>query len=165
MNKIETTIDVKAAKQYLFPLVKFIIFCFVGFIAFIALYIVFSIISNNWLDPLHYVFIAVALICLIGGIIFLFKYLKSVNIVRKTQTKVSYEIYDDYMLFSSNNINGKVEERQVSYDEIVSYRESKDYYFLFLSNNNAFIMSKNEISTKLIKDKGYLKVRTITAKR
>ena len=121
MNKIETTIDVKAAKQYLFPLVKFIIF--------------------------------------------LFKYLKSVNIVRKTQTKVSYEIYDDYMLFSSNNINGKVEERQVSYDEIVSYRESKDYYFLILTNNNAFIMSKNEISTKLIKDKGYIKTRTITVKR
>ena len=56
-------------------------------------------------------------------------------------------------------------ERQVSYDEIISYRESKDYYFLILANSNAFIMSKNEISTKLIKDKGYLKARTITAKR
>ena len=165
MNKIETVIDEKAAKQYLFPLVKFIIFCFVGFIAFIALYIVFSIISNNWLDPLHYVFIAVALICLIGGIIFLFKYLKSINVVRKTQTKVSYEIYDDYMLFSSVNINGKVEERQVSYDEIVSYRESKDYYFLILTNNNAFIMNKNEITTKLINDKGYQKVKSVAFKK
>ena len=165
MNKIETVIDVKAAKQYLFPLVKFIIFCFVGFIAFIVLYIVFSIISNNWLDPLHYVFIAVALICLIGGIIFLVKYLKSINIVKKTQTKLSYEIYDDYMLFTSVNINGKVEERQVSYDEIVNYRESKDYYFLLLINNNAYIMNKNEISTKLIKDKGYQKVKSVAFKK
>ena len=165
MNKIETVIDVKAAKQYLFPLMKFIIFCFVGFITFIALYIVFSIISNNWLDPLHYVFIAVALICLIGGIIFLVKYLKSINIVKKTQTKVSYEIYDDYMLFTSVNINGKVEERQVSYDEIVNYRESKDYYFLLLINNNAYIMNKNEISTKLIKDKGYQKVKSVAFKK
>ena len=165
MNKIETVIDVNAAKQYLFPLVKFIIFCFVCFIAFIALYFVFSIISNNWLDPLHYVFIAVALICHIGGIIFLVKYLKSINIVKKTQTKVSYEIYDDYMLFTSANINGKVEERQVSYDEIVNYRESKDYYFLLLINNNAYIMDKNEISTKLIKDKGYQKVKSVAFKK
>ena len=36
---------------------------------------------------------------------------------------------------------------------------------LFLANNNAFIMSKNEIATKVIKDKGYIKARTITARR
>mgnify|MGYP002868507777 CR=1 FL=1 len=165
MDKITTVINEKAVKEYLSPLVKFIIFCFVGFIIFIALYFIFAIISNNWLDPLHYVFIAVALICLVGAFIFLFKYLKSINLVKKHQTTLNYEFFDDYFIFISSNENRKVDERKIFYSDLVSYRESKNYYFLMLNDNNAFIINKNEEVIKLIKEKGISKTRNIIVRR
>ena len=165
MNKITTEVNVKAVKEYLFPSVKFIIFCFSGVIIFVALFLIFSFISKNFLDPLHYVFIAVALICLIGGIFFLFKYLKSLHLVKKHQTVLTYEFFDDYFLFESFNENRKVDTRKVYYTDLINFRESKNYYFLMLNDNNAFIINKNEEVTRIIKEKGIIKAKSVIMKK
>ncbi len=166
MDKIETVIDVKAAKQYLSPLVKFIIFCLACFLVMVSLYVLFSLLNHNWLEPLNFVFLAVALIGLIGAILFSVKYLKSLHIVKNNKSVVTYEFFDDHFLFTSiNKNNEKVDEREVPYTEIVNYRESKDYYFLLLASNSAFIIDKNEEVTNFIKEKGFVKQKTISAKK
>ncbi len=166
MDKIETVIDVKAAKEYMAPLAKFIIFCLVSFLVMIGLYILFSLLNHNWLEPLNFIFLAVALICLIGMILFLIKYLKSINAVKNNKTVVAYHFFDDHFLFASFNQNKeKVSEEIVPYTEIVSYRESKNYYFLMLANNNAFIINKTQEVANFIKEKGFAKYKTISVKK
>ena len=163
MEKVETVIDLKAAKQYMSPMVRFMLFCLVSFLVMIGLYILFSLLNHNWLEPLNFIFLAVALICLIGMILFLVKYLKSINAVKNNKTVVTYQFFDDHFLFTSFNQNKeKVSEEIVPYTEIASYRESKNYYFLMLANNNAFIINKTKEVTNLIKEKGFAKYKTIT---
>ena len=96
-------------------------------------------------------------------ILFLVKYLKSINIVKNNRSVVTYEFFDDHFLFASYNKNNeKVDEREVPYSEIVNYRESKDYYFLMLVDNGAYIVNKTEEVANFIKEKGFAKYKTIT---
>ena len=165
MKKDSVIIDEKVAKEHLKPVFNFALFCFIATLVFAALDIVFSSLSNNWFDLSSIIFMIVGALCLFGGIFFLLNYIKGINLTKKHVTKMDYEFFDDHISYVSSRDDRVVQQGDIPFTALASYRETKSYIFLGLSNNSFLTFNKSEDIISFVNEKGLAKVKTITVNR
>ena len=70
----------------------------------------------------------------------------------KNSTKLNvYEFYEDFVNIKTMNNGETVGTTKIYYKDIVKRRESKNYFFLFINNVNAFPIAKCELTEDELK--------------
>lgn len=153
MKKATVIVNENVAKEHLKPVINFTIFCFASAIVFFTLMIVFSILNNNWLEVSTIIFAIVGALSLFAGILFLLQYLKGINMAKRLANTVSYEFFDDHLTYVTTRGEQVIQQGTVNYQDLISYKETKNYIFLEMSDHNFLPFEKTEEILSFIKEK------------
>ena len=165
MEKIKTIIDRKANKEILGTTFALTWLCFAFSLLCVVLYFLFSILFNNWLDPISISSLVIGIIILVFAVVVLF-YLSN-NLKKSTHyvREAIYDFTDDALLYEVHQNGEKIEEGKVYYCDLLDYKETKNYIYLRLRNNTFICVSKVDGLLDFIISKGISKFKMIKAVR
>ena len=154
MEKIITHFDKKAMKELLKRQIIFMIICIVLGAGCCALYIVFSLLNNNWAEPLNVVDLVIGLLIIGFSIFLLFRYHRIINTMGASEVDYIIDMNNEYIHGEAYQNNEKTSEFKVDYEDIISYTITEHYIFLKFENNTLLPISRNEEAVDLLIKKG-----------
>ena len=144
---IKTKLDEKMQKELARPaLVTYFFLMIIGIIGLLAYIIIGTAVANANVEYL----LAFSIPFIIGLVFYLIvkRQLKQT----KNSTKLNvYEFYEDFVNIKTMNNGETVGTTKIYYKDIVKRRESKNYFFLFINNVNAFPIAKCEFTEDELK--------------
>ena len=159
MEKIETFIDEKVAKDLYRPLFKVGVFGIIFAVCFIVFYIVFSAITGGWLDVLNVIALAVSLILIMAAIYLFLKINQLVKQAKSFSRVAVYELLDEYISYEIFRDKEKIEEGKCYYKDLYGYKETKDTVFLAMNNNAYIAVKKVDGLVSFLESKGLAKTK------
>ena len=165
MEKLEVVIDKNVAKEHLAPLFRNAIFCFIAALVIAGLYVLFSILWNNWADVLNIILLVAGAFILVAGFIFVYMYFSNIKKIGNASNKIIYEFTDDYVNFATYKEDALLQKSSIPCSEFIGYKETKNYIFLGLNNNNFLVVKKCDFIYSFLKDHNLTKIKAISAKR
>lgn len=165
MEKIETVIDQQVAKEHLRPLLNWALFCVVISAICTGLYILFSILQNNWVDVINIVLVATGGFILLCSIFFVVTYFINLNKVKNLNNVLTCEFFEDHLHLTSYKEDKLIQEANIYYSELIGYKESKNYIFLGLKNNNFITVKKVDFIISFVQEQKLPKIKAMSASR
>ena len=165
MEKRTIVIDEKVTKEFMAHLLKMVVFCFICAVVFAGLYVLFSVLNNNWGEPLNIVILVVAAFLVVAGLTFLMWYVKGNAQASMFVRTAEYEFLDDYLSFILFRKEEKIEEGKYYYDDMAGYKLTKNYVFLALKNNSYIAVHKTDEVISFLNQKGLPLIKSISVKK
>lgn len=81
-------------------------------------------------------------------------YLTALNKVKNFTRTIVYDFLDDSIIFEIYRKEEKIENGKIYYQDLVSYKVSKNYIYLKLQNNTWLAINKEEGLLDFIQSKG-----------
>ena len=161
MEKIKTVLDEKATKEFM---KGGFILAYVGIavsLLVFAIYVLFGVINNSWVDTISIVLLIAGITLLLLSLFLLFFYMNAVKKAGAFIRTAEYEFLDDSLVYTLYRNDEKIEEGKQYYQDLVDYRESKNYVFIRLKNNTFFAITKVDGLVDFLASKGLHKFKTI----
>ena len=161
MEKIRTVLDQKVTKEFMR---SGFIFAYISIgvsLLVLSVYVLFGILNNSWLDTTSIILLIAGSALLLLSLFLLFFY---INAVKKAGTFIrtaEYEFLDDAIVYTLYRNDEKIEEGKQYYEDLVDYKESKNYVFVRLKNNTFFAMDKVDGLVAFLSSKGLPKFKNI----
>ena len=165
MEKATVVVNENVAKEHLKSVINFAIFCFASAIVFFTLMIVFSILNNNWLEVSTVIFAIVGALSLFAGVFFLIQYAKGVRLAKTQSNTVDYEFFNDHLTFVTSRNDQIIQKGEVNYQDLVGYKETKNYVFLLMSNQHFLPFEKSEDILSFVQAKKLPLVKSVKVNR
>lgn len=157
MKDIKTLIDKKSAKEFI---QGNLILSFVSLgvsLVIIALYVIFGVINKSWLDTLQIVLIVLGGILLVLSIIMIVNYVASINKMDNLVRTIVYHFSDVEITFDIYREEKLVQSGKALYNDLLEYKETKNYIYIRQRNNTWLILNKEDELTSFLNNKGIFK--------
>ena len=157
MKDIKTLIDKKSAKEFI---QGNLIFSFVSLgvsLVIIALYVIFGVINKSWLDTLQIVLIVLGGILLVLSVIMIVNYVASINKMDNLVRTIVYHFSDVEITFDIYREEKIVQSGRSSYNDLLEYKETKNYIYIRQRNNTWLILNKEDELIAFLNNKGIFK--------
>lgn len=147
MITVRTKLNEEMQKELTRPaLITYFIMMIIGIVGLLA-YIIIGVATNANVEFLLAFSIPFGM-----GLVFYLTIKKQLRqVVNSTKVNV-YELNEDYMNIKTINNGEDVGTTKFYYKEIVKRKESKNYFFLYPNNVNAFPIAKSELSEDELKE-------------
>ncbi len=161
MKEIKTLINEQSAKEFLKGnLIVSIVGIVVSFVI-IALYVVFGITNHSWLDFLQIILVVLGATLLVISIIMIVNYLSSILKMKNFTRTVIYTFSDTAITYDIYRNDEKVESGRTIYNDLIEYRETKNYIYLRQRNNTWLILNKEQELLDFINTRGIPKFKSV----
>ena len=148
MIVVKTKLDEKMQKELVHPaLIIELITMIIGIIGLLAYVIIKTSVENANVE-----YLLIFSIPFVFGLVFYLTVKKQLKKI-KNNTKLNiYEFYEDFMNIKTMDNGEDVGTAKIYYKDLVKKKESKNYFFLFINNLNAFPIAKYELTEDDIKE-------------
>ena len=161
MDKIKTLIDKQSTKEFVHGTYVFSWVNLAVSLAMVALFVTFGIINNDWSSALNIILLVMAIIIFILAIIMIVSLVLSVKRTGEQKREVVYDFQDEEVAFEIFCDDQLVESGRVSYQDFMSYKETKNFVYLKLNNSTWFFVKKVDGLVDFIENKGLIRIRSI----
>ena len=162
MKQVKTFIDKNSTKEFIQGNLIFAIVSLGISLAIIALYVVFGILNKSWTDPLQIVLVVLGGVLLVLTIIMIVSYLNAINKVKDFKRTIIYNFEDNALSYDIYREEEKVDSGKIYYQDLLDYKESKNYIYLRIKNNTWLVVSKEEELITFIESKGIIKHKLLS---
>lgn len=157
MKKISTLIDKNSTKEFSQGTFIFALVAFVIALGIIALYIIFGVLNNSWLDLMQIVLVVLGGVLVVLCVLIVINYLNAIKKMEGFERTIVYDFLDDAVTYDIYREEEIVENGKIYYEDILDYKMTKSYVFLRLKNNSWLGVKKEEGLIEFIKSKGIFK--------
>ena len=165
MEKLTTIINKNTTKELIQNTFVLAIVSFIVGLLMIGIYVLFGILNKSWLDPLQIIVVVLAVILIVLAMVIVLSYIGSLSKMKNYVRKVNYEFKEDEILFDIYKDDELVEQGKVFYQDLLEYKQTKNYIFVRLSNNAWLSFSKADGLIEFFASKGLTKFKSIKTKR
>lgn len=165
MEKLTTIIDKNATKELIQSTFVLSIVALITGILMIGIYVFFGFLNNSWLDPLQIIIVVLAVILLVLALVIILSYVGSLSKMKNYVRKIVYDFKDDEIVFEIYKDEELVEQGKVYYQDLLEYKETKNFVFIRLSNNTWLTFKKVNGLVDFFASKGLTKYKTVKASR
>lgn len=148
MIVVKTKLDEKMQKELVRPaLIIDLITMIIGIIGLSAYIIIKIFVENSNVEYLLIFSIPFAF-----GLVFYLTVKKQLKKIKNNIKLNIYEFYEDFMNIKTMDNGEDVGSVKIYYKDLVKKRESRNYFFLFINNVNAFPIAKCELTENELKE-------------
>lgn len=142
MEKIRTVINDKPLKELFHNTFILSLVAFIFSLVLASLYVTFSVTDEEWIETGR-----IILVILSGILMFLSLFLfvtckKSIVKNRDFIREVEYDFQEDGLAFEVFRNHERIEGGKLRYQDLLDYKETKNYVFVRIGNNTCFIIDK-----------------------
>lgn len=165
MKEIKTLINEQSAKEFLKGNLIVSIVGIIVSLVIIALYVVFGIINHSWLDFLQIILVVLGAVLLVISIIMIVNYLSSILKMKNFTRTIIYTFSDTAITYDIYRNDEKVESGRTIYNDLIEYKETKNYIYLRQRNNTWLILNKEQELLDFINTRGIPKFKSVRMNR
>ena len=165
MKENKTLINEQSAKEFLKGNLIVSVVGVVVSLVIIALYVVFGIINHSWLDFLQIVLVVLGTVLLVLSIIMIVNYLSSILKMKNFTRTIIYAFSDTAINYDIYRNDEKVESGRTIYNDLIEYKETKNYIYLRQRNNTWLILNKEQELLDFINTRGIPKFKSVKMNR
>ena len=165
MEKLTTIINKNTTKELIKNTFVLSIVALIVGLVMIGLYILFGALNNSWLEPLQIILVVLAVILLVLAVVIILSYVGSLSKMKNYVRKIVYDFQDEFILFDIYKDEELIEQGKVYYQDLIEYKETKNFIFIKLSNNTWLSFSKVDGLVEFFASKGLTKFKAVKANR
>ena len=148
MITIKTKLDENMQKELVRPaLTTYLFMMIIGIIGLLAYIIIGTVVENANVEYLLVFSIPFGM-----GLVFYLVIKRQLKQIKNSTNLNIYEFYEDFVNVKTMNNGEDVGTVKVYYKDIIKKRESKNYFFLFINNVNAFPVAKFGLTEDELKE-------------
>ena len=160
MEKITTVLDTKVTKEFMKSGFIFAYISIAVSLLVLTVYILFGVITSSWLETSSVILLIAGSALLLLSLFLLFFYMNAVKKAGAFIRTAEYEFLDDSLVYTLYRNDEKIEEGKQYYQDLVDYKESKNYVFIRLKNNTFFAINKADGLLDFLSSKGLKKFKS-----
>ena len=164
MEEIRTVIDRKPTLEFVKGHIVLACLALSLSILIFGLYILFGFLDNGWINYKYTLLLILGAILFPLGMLLLFTCKTSLKKANEFNRLAVYNFYDDYLFYEIYRNEEKVEEGKQYYQDLLDYKEGKEFVFVRMKNNTYFVINKVDGLLEFLNSKN-IKKHTVFGKR